>query len=101
MSRTVSIKVATLNNRGNICKSSKASFLYDFIKNYKIDIICLQETHLNDIEIAKNIENKYIDYNFKYVKTNKKSKGVAILIKKKIRYAIIYHNLKIFIKMKI
>ena len=58
--------------------------IHDLVLKEKIDIICLQETHLKYDKNHKDVlkfEKIFNEYNFYYIKTEKSARGVAILIK--------------------
>ena len=42
------MKVGSLNVNGFVASATKRSHIFNFISKEKLDIICLQETHLTD-----------------------------------------------------
>ena len=49
------MKVGTLNVNGFVDSATKRSLIFNLINKEKLDIIFLQETHLNDHDIIKDI----------------------------------------------
>ena len=49
------MKVGTLNVNGFVTSATKRSHIFNFISKEKLDIICLQETHLTDNDNTSDI----------------------------------------------
>lgn len=76
----------TLNVKGiNHCIKRKS---VNYLKHHQIDIALLQETHLNDTEHAKL---KQVYNQVFYSSFTSRSRGVAILIRKKNPFPIDIH----------
>jgi exonuclease III len=73
----------TLNIRG-INQIEKALFLQDYLIFHEIKICFLQETHIDSYDKAKELKRIFKDFYFFYSINEKKTRGVAILIKKDI-----------------
>jgi exonuclease III len=77
----------TLNIRG-INELNKAHFLKDFLRDQRVDICFLQETHINSPDHVEELGNVFLDF-FCYFTVNfDKTKGVGILISKNISHDI-------------
>ena len=77
----MSIKISTLNIRG-LSTKEKLLFLRDFLVKFDIDICLLQETHL-DSPAFLEITNDLLDgYECRFDITERKSRGVGIVIRK-------------------
>ena len=77
----------TLNIRG-INDANKTHFLRDYLRDQRVDICFLQETHLNSPEYVDELGNIFCDF-FCYFTVNfDKTKGVGILINKQISHDI-------------
>jgi exonuclease III len=55
------LKIATLNVRG-VGDISKLMYVCEFVKEYQIDILCMQETHVNEVQQASMIEKVFKKY---------------------------------------
>jgi exonuclease III len=55
------IKICSINIR-SIKKSEKMLYLYDLCEKNKIDLIFIQETHLNEIKFLNEIKNIFKNY---------------------------------------
>jgi len=81
------IKFLTFNIRG-MNQSNKVQFLNDFLKDQKVDICFLQETHIDSPELIDELGNTFSEF-FCYFTVNfDKTKGVGILIKKNLSHNI-------------
>jgi exonuclease III len=77
----------TLNIRG-INDANKTNFLKDYLRDQKVDICFLQETHINSPDYVDELGNVFSDF-FCYFTINfDKTKGVGILIRKNISHDI-------------
>jgi len=77
----------TLNIRG-INDANKTHFLRDYLRDQRVDICFLQETHLNSPDYVDELGNIFCDF-FCYFTVNfDKTKGVGILIRKNISHDI-------------
>ena len=80
--------VATLNCRGAIKNLEYQCKLKSFFELNNLNIVFLQETHVNNLEMKKQIDKKFdCDSYWSFGASN--SRGVAILILKKITYETI------------
>ena len=73
------ITIGIINIRGINC-TEKILYLFDIIKNNRIKILFIQETHLVDIKILKKIEETFIGYKTFFALCNNKTKGVCFII---------------------
>ena len=80
------LNIVSSNVRG-IRDTGKRGDMWQFYKDLKADIICLQETHL----IEKDLHNLKIEWNIEYIigGISSNSRGVAILINNTFEYSII------------
>ena len=76
------IKFLTFNIRG-INDQNKADFLKDYLKNNGVDIVFLQETHIDSPDTVDELDNMFSDFFCYFTIRFDKTKGVGILIKKK------------------
>jgi len=83
----IKINFISLNIRG-INDPNKVQFLKDFLRNQRVDVCFLQETHLNSSdyvdELSKNFSNYFCYFTLNFDKT----KGVGILINKNLSHDI-------------
>ena len=79
------VRLISVNIRG-LRQQFKRNDIFDYIKNLKADIICLQETHLVQkyLNILKRDWN--IDYYLAGNSTN--SRGVAIMLNNTFEYSV-------------
>ena len=79
------VSLVSANIRG-LRQHFKRNDIFDYLKNLKADIICLQETHLvqKDLNILKRDWN--IDYYLAGNSTN--SRGVAIMLNNTFEYSV-------------
>ena len=76
----------TLNIRG-LNETNKVQFLKDFLRDQKVDICFLQETHINSPVYVDELGNIFCDF-FAYFTVNfDKTKGVGVLIRKNLSHA--------------
>jgi len=75
------IKFLTFNIRG-INDQNKADFLKDYLKNNGVDIVFLQETHIDSPDTVDELGNMFSDFFCYFTIRFDKTKGVGILIKK-------------------
>ena len=59
------VKIYSLNING-LRSIEKQTHIKQFLKNTNLDILCLQETHIDTFYLAKTIE-KYISQDFRYI----------------------------------
>ena len=85
------LKIATLNVRG-LRNGKKRKTLFYQLKQQKIDILCLQETHL--MEKDKQFLFKELGQNFHMSEGTKNSKGIITYFNKNIDF----QNTKILLK---
>ena len=77
--------IATLNCRGAIKNREHQDTLHSFFEVNKLNVILLQETHVNSLDIKKDIDKKFnCDSYWSFGSSN--SRGVAILIFKNFKY---------------
>lgn len=74
------VKIYSLNCKG-LKTPHKVALLQQRLEHYKVDICFLQETHVDNIKLAKEIESKLNGKMF-WSFTENKGKGVAIFISK-------------------
>ena len=80
----INFRIATINVNGFNGRQT----LYDMIKQKKIDILCIQETHIKDkdgIELIKEMKDNGARNVFLSAGTNM-SAGVGIILGKKLKY---------------
>ena len=86
------MKVGTLNVNGFVDSATKRSLIFNLINKEKLDIIFLQETHLNDHDIIKDI---FKDFKGK-VHLNScdvgRKWGLAILFREGLDFSVIKTN---------
>jgi len=87
LSITSEINFLTLNIRG-LNETNKVQFLKDFLRDQKVDICFLQETHINSPDYVDEFGNIFCDF-FGYFTVNfDKTKGVGVLIRKNLSHDI-------------
>ena len=89
------LTIGSLNVRGQLALSeARILNLVDFIKQYKIDILNLQETNLNDDSFEKN---DFLSQNYQFIYNNAPNGfGTAVILKNDINFS----NMKIDTKGK-
>ena len=75
------MKVGTLNVNGFVTSATKRSHIFNFISTEKLDIICLQETHLTDNDNTSDIFKDFKGKVFLNSCNIGRKYGVAILIR--------------------
>ena len=81
-----SFKIATINVNG-FNSLEKIYYTYDISKLHSLDIILLQETHVNEKKTLFQIEDIFHDFTTFLPLTKKKEKGVGILISNSINFS--------------
>ena len=81
-----SFKIATINVNG-FNSLEKIYYTYDISKLHSLDIILLQETHVNEKKTLSQIEDIFHDFTTFLPLTKKKEKGVGILISNSINFS--------------
>ena len=73
------INIGTINIRG-FNSLEKILYTYEIVKRLSIDILVIQETHINDELNLKLIEENFNNYKIFFPLTKKKTKGVGIIL---------------------
>jgi hypothetical protein len=76
------IKIATINIR-SIKKVEKILYLYDLCERNKLDLIFIQETHLNEITVQNEIKKIFFNYYCYFPILSSTYKGIGIVIRNK------------------
>lgn len=83
--------IATINIRG-LNDLNKCQIANLYIEDNLLDIIFIQETHINNNNKLKNIKNIFKNYNVHYAHGENNSRGVFVLFKNNINYSILNEN---------
>ena len=79
----IKIKFLTLNIRG-MNETNKVQYLKDFLKQRRVDVCFLQETHIDSPDLVEELGNVFVDFFCYFTVNYDKTKGVGVLVKKEL-----------------